>query len=269
VGTRPALNLLVADAAGRHLVAVGEEHMHLHKHNASILAAIKRRYGALDAAVTLTDGDRAAYVRLLGRATRIESIPNAVAPIGGGNAPLTAHTVLAVGRMSSQKGFDRLIRAFALIADEQPDWNLRICGGRGHAQERLERLIATKGLQDRVKLAGRTRQVGNELARASIYALSSRFEGLPMVMIEAMSKGVPVVAFDCPTGPRDVIRNGVNGILVPDGDEAALARAMLELMRDEDERRRLGAAGAERALDYSLGEIGPRWDALIQDLVRA
>jgi glycosyltransferase involved in cell wall biosynthesis len=99
-----------------------------------------------------------------------------------------------------------------------------------------------------------------------MYVLSSRFEGLPMVMVEAMSLGLPVVSFDCPTGPREVIQHGRSGLLVPDGDVDALAAGMLELVEDDARRRELGAGAAARAKDFSLDSIGPRWEALLADL---
>jgi glycosyltransferase involved in cell wall biosynthesis len=106
------------------------------------------------------------------------------------------------------------------------------------------------------------------MAQASLYVLSSRFEGLPMVMIEAMSLGLPVVSFDCPTGPREVIRNGRSGVLVPDGDVDALAKAMLAVIEDPEHRRALGAGASARAKDFGLDSIGPRWEALIAELAR-
>jgi glycosyltransferase involved in cell wall biosynthesis len=96
--------------------------------------------------------------------------------------------------------------------------------------------------------------------------LSSRFEGLPMVMVEAMSLGLPVVSFDCPTGPAEVIEDGRSGVLVPDGDVGALADAMLAVVEDADYRRALAAGAAERAKDYALDSIGARWEQLIAEL---
>jgi glycosyltransferase involved in cell wall biosynthesis len=183
----------------------------------------------------------------------------------GPPSPLTAPTLLAVGRLRRQKGFDTLIRSFARIARDCPDWTLRICGG-GPWRSKLEQLVVEQGLEGRVVLAGRNTRIAEEMEKASIYVLSSRFEGFPMVMIEAMSKGLPVVSFDCPTGPREIVHDGVTGLLVPDQDEGALAVAMLDLIRSESRRRELGTAGVEEARRYSLSAIGPRWDELFADL---
>jgi glycosyltransferase involved in cell wall biosynthesis len=105
-----------------------------------------------------------------------------------------------------------------------------------------------------------------QMANASMFVLSSRFEGLPMVLLEAMRAGLPVVAFDCPTGPREVVADGETGLLIEDGDEAALGAAMLRLIDDEALRRRFGAAGRRRVeSEYTMDAVGSRWEALIAD----
>jgi glycosyltransferase involved in cell wall biosynthesis len=105
-----------------------------------------------------------------------------------------------------------------------------------------------------------------ELARASVFVLSSRVEGFPMVLLEAMSVGLPVVSFDCPTGPRDVVREGVDGHVVRNGDGGALAAALSGLMADEDKRRAYGAAAAEGILRYDVNTIAARWEGLFEEL---
>jgi glycosyltransferase involved in cell wall biosynthesis len=122
------------------------------------------------------------------------------------------------------------------------------------------------GVANRLVLPRHVPDMESELQQASIFVLSSRWEGFPLVVIEAMAKGLPVVAFDCPTGPAELVEHGVTGLLVPAGDTGALAAAMLELMRDEDKRRRFGAAAVERAANYNLDSIAKRWDALLAEL---
>jgi glycosyltransferase involved in cell wall biosynthesis len=267
IGTRPALNLLALAARRPGTAAVGWEHMHFSIHRPAMKAQMRRSYGDLDALVVLTEGDRESFAEVLGPEARIEAIPNAVPPLPGPRAPLDEPVLLAAGRLSPQKGFDRLISAFARIADEEPDWTLRICGG-GPKRSLLKKRIAEHRLKGRVVLAGRVPRLWEEMERASMFVLSSRFEGFPMVLVEAMSKGLPIVAFDCPTGPREVVRTDYNGILVPNKDGPAFARAMLELMRDPERRKRLGAGSVEVAGRYTLDRIGPRWDALLADVAR-
>jgi len=267
VGTRPGLNLLAARLGRRGLATVGQEHMNLPTHRAPVRAAIATTYGRLDRVVTLTAGDRDAYAAMLGGATRVTSIPNAVPELPGPPADLGARTIIAVGRLSPQKNFELLIRAFAQIAADHPDWTLRICGS-GAEGGKLRKLVRSLGLRGRVELPGAISNVGEALSQASIFAMSSRFEGFPMVLIEAMSKGLPIVSTDCETGPREVVDPGRTGLLVPTGDATALAAGLRTLMDDEALRRRMGAQAGADAEAYSLTAIGPRWDELLGDLGR-
>ena len=266
MGTRPALNVLAARLARRGTVAIGQEHINLASHRQELRREIERGYRGLGVLVTLTEDDRAAYAASLGSVARVRCIPNAVPALPGPMADPDARAIIAIGRLAPQKGFDRLIPAFAEVVRHHPDWTLRICGA-GRGRRRLERLISEHELDDHVLLLGAVARVEEQLARCSIFVLSSRFEGLPMAMIEAMSKGLAVVAFDCPTGPRDVLDDGRAGVLVPNGDIEGLAQAMLEVVGDGSRRRQLGAAAAARAEGYSMKEVGPRWDDLLRDVI--
>ena len=144
---------------------------------------------------------------------------------------------------------------------------MHICG-RGPRQDALQRQIVEHDLVHRVILMGSIADLEEQMARASMFVLSSRFEGLPMVMLEAMRKGLPVVSFDCPTGPAEVIADGEDGVLVPEGDVGALAAAMIDLIEDEGKRQRLGVAAAAKGARYSLTVVGPQWDDLIAWLTR-
>jgi len=177
----------------------------------------------------------------------------------------TAKTVVAAGRLFPQKGFDLLIPAFAEVAREFPDWRLHIYG-TGPKRDRLRRLIDELGVRDNVRLMGRTDRLDEKLADASLFVLSSRFEGLPMVMLEAMTHALPVVSFDCPTGPADVIVHGENGLLVPPGDVAGLAQAMITLIRDRELRVAMGKAALRTVAGYGPEAVAPRWHELFTEL---
>jgi glycosyltransferase involved in cell wall biosynthesis len=268
MGTRPGLNLLALLLARPGIRIVGQEHMNLATHTPQRQAEIAARYPALDALTVLTEPDRATYAHLLGSRARLERIPNAAPPLQAARSSLERPIVVAAGRLTLQKGFDLLLPAFAQVVARHPDWTLRICG-EGPQHRHLARQIMDLELSDNVFLLGAVERLDEQMAQSSMYVLSSRFEGLPMVMIEAMSLGLPVVSFDCPTGPGDVIEDGRSGLLVPPGDVDALAAAMLAVIEDPQRRSALGAGAAHRATDYALEAIGPRWEALIDRLTAA
>jgi glycosyltransferase involved in cell wall biosynthesis len=267
VGTRPGLTVAALDARRPGLSVVAHEHMHFTAHRPRLQRTIVARYPEADAVVTLTATDQARFAEALGdAAARIVTIPNATRELGGRTPTLDNPVILAAGRLTNQKGFDLLIGAFALFSPEHPDWRLRICGSGSDGQW-LRAEVARLGLGGRVSLPGRVRALGDEMAAASMFVLSSRFEGFPLVLLEAMQKGLPVVSFDCPTGPREVVEDGRNGILVPPEDVDALARAMLALVRDAGLRRRYGREAARAAASYRMEVIGPRWNRLIDGLL--
>ncbi|HWT23328.1 MAG TPA: glycosyltransferase family 4 protein, partial [Solirubrobacteraceae bacterium] len=267
IATRPSFNVIAARLAPPGVITVGQEHMNFHAHRPGLAAELRRAYPRLDALTVLTEDDAHDYGRLLGgRGTRVVRIPNALPELEGDRSSLSNPLVLAAGRLTWQKGFDLLIRAFATVADAEPDWTLRIFG-QGVKHERLRKMILANDLHDQVLLMGATPFIGRELAKASVFALSSRYEGFGMVILEAMSKGVPVVSFDCPRGPAEIIRHGENGLLVPNGDVDAFAAALLELVRDPARRRRMAAAALETAREYDMDRIGQRWEQLLRDLL--
>lgn len=265
VGTRPALNLMAAELSPPGLILIGEEQMHLQHHARPLRKAMKRLYPKLDAFVVLTDGAKQDYDAHLDGGVRVVRIPNTVRDLGEGSADLDSKTVLAAGRLVDQKGFDLLIPAFAQVAAAYPDWRLKICG-RGKWRERLQTMIEAQGLTDVVTLAPPAKDMGAELERASIFALSSRFEGFPLILLEAMSKGTAVVSFACPTGPGDIVEDHRNGLLVPPEEVGAFAAGLLELVEDEELRRRCAAAAVGTARQYRMEAVGPLWEALLRDL---
>jgi glycosyltransferase involved in cell wall biosynthesis len=264
VGTRPGLNFIAAELAPPGMVTVGLEQMHHHHHVKPLRQAMRRLYKRLDAFVVLTERDMETYGAMLDGEVRLVRIPNTAREMPGPKADLASRTVLAAGRLTPQKGFDLLIPAWAKIAGDHPDWRLRICG-RGTQEEELRALVAEHGLEDVVTLPG-PQDMSVEMAEASIFALSSRFEGFPLILLEAMSKAMAVVAFDCPTGPGDIIDDHENGLLVPEKDVDALAAALSEMMADEDLRRHCAPRAAQTAHEYTMEVVGPRWDALFDEL---
>ena len=158
-----------------------------------------------------------------------------------------------------------LIPAWAETAKAHPGWRLRL-RGRGHLKSRLRGLVEEHGLEDSVTIEGPAENIGSDMAEASVFVLSSRFEGFPLILLEAMSKGMGIVSFDCPTGPADIVDDHGNGLLVPHEDVEGLGRAIREVVEDEELRRRMAAAAVETAQEYTIEAIGPRWEALFAEL---
>ena len=265
MGTRPGVNLMLARLGAPGLRTIGLEQMNLASHTRTLRRSMRQLYPQLDALVVLTEEDLEAYRELLDGRVPLHRIPNTVRPLPGAKADLGATTVYAAGRFRRQKGFDLLIPAWAEAAKAHPDWRLRL-RGRGYLQARMQELVAEHGLEGSVTLEGPAEDIGADMAEASIFVLSSRFEGFPLILLEAMSKGMGIVAFDCPTGPADIVDDHANGLLIPAEDVEGLSRGILELVEDEQLRRRTAAAAIETAQRYTMDAIGPQWEALFREL---
>ncbi|MGW6494971.1 glycosyltransferase, partial [Nonomuraea angiospora] len=177
-----------------------------------------------------------------------------------------AKVAIAVGRMTRIKGFHRLITAWETVAAAHPDWTLRIFGA-GPQEENLAQQIVEAGLQGKVELPGPTSDVGAELEKASIFVLSSRHEGFPMTILEAMGKGLAIVSFNSPHGPKEMITDEVDGLLVKPRTNANLASSIIRVIEDEQLRRDLAAGALETALTYDVDAVGEKWDALLAELL--
>jgi glycosyltransferase involved in cell wall biosynthesis len=266
IGTRPSINLAVALLASPSVVRVGQDHMNLASYNNALRNQIASFYPRLDIVSTLTPGDAEAYQRHLGGATRVECMPNGVPDTGGHRAALDEKVVVAAGRVGRQKGFDRLLRAWARLIGDHPGWQLKIFGS-GVDVKALRRQIRRLGIEDSAQMMGFTSSLHEEMSRASLYVMSSRKEGFPMVLLEAMAVGLPVVSFDCPTGPVEIVVSNHNGVLVPDGDIPALSKALLDVIDDDAYRATLGKGALETAARYDIQVIGRDWAELVEDVL--
>ena len=273
-------NILLALAAAGlpGIVRIGSERIHPPQYPLGQLWEWLRRltYLALDAVVALTE-ESAVWLRRHTSARHVPVIPNPVPYPLPSSAPRLEpparstegeRLLLAVGRLVDQKGFDLLIAAFQKLAARFPRWRLIILG-EGPLRDVLMQQIAAAGLTGRVALPGRAGNVGEWYAAADLYVMSSRFEGFPNTLAEAMAHGLPAVSFDCDTGPRDIIRHEVDGLLVPPGDVDALAEALARLMADDALRQRYAARAVEVRERFSPGRIAGTWEELFEELLHA
>jgi glycosyltransferase involved in cell wall biosynthesis len=265
VGTRPSINLAVARLARRSVYALGQEHQYLQLWQPSMQQAVARSFGRFDAVTGLTKADADSYRAILPDGVLVTDLPNAVPTVGFERSDLTSRVVMAVGRLAHQKGFDILIDAFRIVADRHPDWSLHIYG-TGRSRRALAEQIRRLGLTGSVVLKGFSSELPRDLAGGSIFAMSSRFEGFSLALVEAMAVGLPPVAFACPQGPIEIIQDGVDGVLVPPEDTLALATGICSLIENPQRRAELGAA-AHRSVDrYSTEAVDERWEQLIEEL---
>jgi glycosyltransferase involved in cell wall biosynthesis len=225
-----------------------------------------RLYGLADGFVTPSRGVLGCFPDPLRARGRV--IPNPVEPPAHPSARAAGRTVVAVGRLVWQKGFDLLLQAFARIAPRQPGWRL-VIWGEGPERGRLEALRDTLALGDRVALPGLTARPGQWTEDGSLFVLSSRYESFGNVITEAMASGLPVVAFDCPFGPGEIVRDGVDGVLVAPEDVTALAAALDALLADPERRARLGAAARDGVKRFDRARVMALWDQLIAEVTAA
>ena len=175
--------------------------------------------------------------------------------------PMGRQRLIAAGRLVEQKGFDLLIEAFARLAPAFPAWDLVIVG-EGPLRGLLEAQLARLGLQDRVFLVGSVGNIGAWYMACDLYVMSSRYEGFPNTLEEALACGLPAVSFDCETGPSDIIRPEVDGLLVPPGDVSALVSCLALVMTDQGLRERFALRAVEARERFSVDGIAGQWENL-------
>ena len=219
-----------------------------------------------DGFVVLTK-DTAALVSEWLNPSRVHVIPNpahsaalpAARPRGGVGGPPFA---LAMGRLTHQKGFDMLLEAWAALVADHPAWRL-VIAGEGPGRRQLEEQARRAGGDATVEFPGFTRDPFELMSRAELFVLSSRYEGFPLVLVEAMACALPVVAMDCPSGPVEIVTDGVDGFLVPTGDVRALASAMSRLMNDGSLRDEMGEKAHETAKSFAPERVWEMWEQVI------
>lgn len=211
----------------------------------------------LDRFIVLTEEDKTSWTEL----NNVEVIPDPLAFKTDEVSSLLHKRVIAVGRYVYQKGFDLLLQSWAKIEKEHPDWQLAVYGmGERGPYERI--IDDLKIDRSRCHLNGSTSDIKKEYLDSSLFVFSSRFEGFGMVLIEAMACGLPVVSFDCPCGPKDIVRHQEDGLLVPSGDVTKLAESMHQMMSDDTLRRQMASKALLNVRRFQLDEIAKRWKTL-------
>ena len=265
--------LSVLAARGLHCRVIATEHTHPPSQELPEYWLKLRRWAYPQAAkvVALTSGT-AEWLEHNVPGSQLAVIPNAVSWPLAQSEPVVPppergdrKRLLAVGRLHFHKGFDLLIAAFAMVAPYFPNWDLTILG-EGDDRETLEQLVQEKGLEGRVSMPGRVGNIAEWYQESDLYVLSSRVEGLSNTLIEAMASGLAPVAFDCETGPREIVRHGIDGVLVrPPEDAEALAAHMSDIMAHEGRR----LAYAKRAVDardrFSVSRVMALWRQVFEE----
>lgn len=221
---------------------------------------IVRRF---DRFVVLTHEDASYW----GALPNLQVIPNAALIIPETGWSADSRRVIAVGRLDYQKGFDRLVDAWALLPEDlRETWHLDIFG-QGEWEVMLRERIRKKGVEGSARLNAPTKEIFKEYAASAFLVMSSHYEGFPMVLIESMACGLPGICFTFPCGPRDIIEDGTNGLLVPEGDIPALAQAIEKLMRGHALREQMSSCAKEVTQTYSEEKVMQQWTACFNSLV--
>ena len=221
-----------------------------------------RNIGKFEKLIVLTQGDAQDWGQYMKDVVIIPNpvtcYPDSIKPHDG-----AGHRIICVGRLSEQKGFDMLIEAFSLIADQCPEWHIDIYGS-GDDETTLRQLIVEKKLQERIIIHEPSIDIYSEYQTSDFLVLSSRYEGFALVLVESASCGIPSVSFRCKYGPEDLITDKENGLLVADGQISELAEKMLWMIMHQEERLRMGLRAREMAKKFLIGVVMKQWEVLFK-----
>ncbi|UXN31285.1 stealth conserved region 3 domain-containing protein [Glutamicibacter sp. M10] len=267
IASTPALAVYALLSCPASTKVVQEEHRNTMARG--VTAEPLLRHGVnVDALVLLTERNREwLEMQWASQAPRMDVIPNSLSLVARPQSSGTQKVVMSAGRLVRGKGFVNLVRAFARVADAYPDWRLRIFGD-GPDRDKIFTMARNLGVARQVEIFPPTEHIEEEWARASIGALASVSEGLPLVLLEARGAGLPLVAFDCETGPREIIEHGKDGYLVPLDDVGAFAEALRMLISDDSKRQTMSARAEESLQRFSPEAVSEQWDQLFQELAK-
>ena len=215
----------------------------------------------LDRFVVLTEKDKEAWVEL----DNVYVIPNPLSFILQNVSKLTEKRVIVVGRYCHEKGYDLLLKAWRIVQNSIADWRLEVYGEGDRSQ--YDEMISSLNIdRHRCILHGRSSNIQDEFEKSSLAVCSSKFEGFGLVITEAMSCGLPVVSFDCPWGPRAIIQDGEDGLLVENGNVEKLAEALIMMIQHPEMRSKMAAKAIENVQRFSIEKIAEKWRSLFDSL---
>lgn len=264
VDTMLALFALPA-TVGTNVAHIAWEHCHFDEDLGKPARRLARRLAARKCrhVVVLTERDRERWLAALQPRSQVLAIPNPLPfPLPATPAGRTSRSVLAMGRLVTAKGFDVLLRAWQRVAPQAPGWRL-VIHGEGEERQALMALANELALHDSVSLPGVCPDARQAYENASVFCLSSRYEGFGLVLLEAMAFGLPIVSTDCETGPRELLAAEQNAVVVPTDDAVALANGLLRLIQHPDLAESLGARGRIMAGGYQIAGIATQWEDLL------
>lgn len=258
LGTTHALNSLML-LMSREAKKIACEHMNYAacpKISGWIRKAV---YPRLDAIVLLTEADSRHYDFIDSKKKWV--IPNSLSFTCDNPSTLVSKRIIAIGRLARQKGFDLLIKAAVLMKKEIPDWHISIFG-EGEEKSELLNLMTSFNLVDFMSIHAPIKEIQQELLSSSLFVMSSRYEGLPMVLLEAKACGLPIVSFNCPEGPAEVVRHGEDGLLVEPENIEKLAESIVSLAQNDVQLKAFGRKAFENAKMFSSQIVFDKWKAL-------
>lgn len=265
LSTRIEFAQMLTDHAPKGIVTMTQEH--LHDGSEQYIARAQKAFAGLDYLLVLCDGSRENFTRWLSHNKKIKivQIPNILDSIPEETAALSGNRLVAAGRLHPVKNFEALLDVFALVHKEIPDATLTLVGG-GDEYDRLCSQAKSLGLENDVTLTGMVSaaEVKEQMLASDLYVMTSHTECFPMVLLEASSVGLPLVAFDVPVGPRSIIENGQNGYLAAYEDKQQMADRIICMLKDRQALQQLGANAKVMSRQYLAQNIMPQWHQLFQ-----
>lgn len=237
------------------------EHTAYEFHNWKYKLLRKLLYFKLSKVLTLTQNDKQHY-ECLSQSVRLVANPSPL-EISERIYDDSSKTIVSLGRLAPEKGYDLLIKAWDQVEQYYPTWSINIYGD-GEEKDKLKKMIADRHIKN-IILKGVTRDVESVYDDAAFYVMSSRYEGFGMVLIEAQSRGLPIVSFNCPSGPAEVVHHGIDGILVQNGSAPELAKAMIEMIGSPQLRKAMSRQALQLAQFYHIDKVVEEWLKLLAD----